>query len=234
MFVWVLLMFVYALFDVCVCRFYLMFVYVLFDVCVCFVWCLCMFYLMFVYVLFDVCVCFIWCLCVFCLMFVYVCFVWCLCRNWFVHLTRQRVSVWLWEECWNTHLITAQFDRSEVTLCDWLHVKTQLLTNPISVPSNPHQHPPPPPHFCPISSVPGFRCSSRLCARPCTVHFLYFLYNTTYMPHPKALCSSRNVRRRHTTQSPWITWKLLRLGPFISRLCQRFWTMDGRKQTQTK
>ena len=37
MFVWVLLMFVYALFDVCVCRFYLMFVYVLFDVCVCFV-----------------------------------------------------------------------------------------------------------------------------------------------------------------------------------------------------
>ena len=47
-------------------------------------------------------------------------------------------------------------------------------------------------------NVPGIRCSSRLCAGPCTVHFVY---NTIYMPHRKALSSARNVRRRHTTQS---------------------------------
>ena len=33
-------------------------------------------------------------------------------------------------------------------------------------------------------NVPGLRCTSSLCARPCTVHFLY---NTTYIPRRKTL-----------------------------------------------
>ena len=39
-------------------------------------------------------------------------------------------------------------------------------------------------------NVPGLRCSSRFCAEPCTVHFVY---NTTLMPRRKS--------RRYTAQS---------------------------------
>ena len=64
---------------------------------------------------------------------------------------------------------------------------------------------------------------------------LFLLYTTpltSYMPHPKALfVICYEIFAGDTqTQSLWITWKLLRLGRFTLRLCQRYWAVDGKKQ----
>ena len=52
---------------------------------------------------------------------------WCLCRDWFCGWTWQKV--YMWQEFWNMHWLTTEFDCPEVTLCSWQDSKIQLLIN---------------------------------------------------------------------------------------------------------
>ena len=64
-----------------------------------------------------------------CMMFVYteVCFVSCFCLDCCCGLSWERIYN-IWEEFWNMHLLTMQFDCPEVTLCSCWAVKIQLPT----------------------------------------------------------------------------------------------------------
>ena len=81
--------------------------------------------------------------------------------------------------------------------------------------------------FWPVWSVflRILRCRCAIYYYIITLHSSFCIQHHSYT-WSKALSSSQNVRKRHAVQSLWIAWRFLRLGPFTSRLCQRYWATN--------